>query len=115
MIGPNAATGHTSAIMAAENSVNYALRVLKPVLDGRSTIADLKIEAEHGYVDRMQADLQKTVWFSGCQSWYIRDVKGEKKWNAMSYPWSQGHFWYRSVFPTWSDWSFGVCIHSSWW
>ncbi|KAL9483335.1 hypothetical protein ACSS6W_002124 [Trichoderma asperelloides] len=108
LLGPNAATGHTSAIMAAENSVNFALRILKPVLDGKSSVVDLKVEAEQRYVDRIQADLQKTVWFSGCKSWYVRDGEDGKKWNAMSYPWSQGHFWYRSVFPTWSDWSFNV-------
>lgn len=22
----------------------------------------------------------------------------------MSYPWTQGHYWWRSLFPTWSDW-----------
>ena len=91
--------------------MNYALRILKPVLDGKASAADLKIEAERRYVNRIQSDLQKTVWFSGCQSWYVRDGEGGKKWNAMSYPWSQGHFWYRSLFPTWSDWSFSVCMH----
>ncbi|CAK7212764.1 hypothetical protein SCUCBS95973_001574 [Sporothrix curviconia] len=107
LLGPNAATGHTSAIMAAENSINFALRVIKPVLDGRSTTVDLKREAEEQYVDRIQAALQKTVWFSGCQSWYVDEstVKG-KKWNAMSYPYSQAHYWFRSLFPTWSDWQY---------
>lgn len=107
-IGPNAATGHTSAIMASENSVNYALRVIKPVLDGKASIADLKPIAEDQYVDKIQSALRKTVWFSGCSSWYVRDEPGSKLWNAMSYPWSQGHFWYRSLFPVWNDWQFQV-------
>ena len=110
LVGPNAVTGHTSVIMAAENSVNYALRVIKPVLDGRVSIASVKWEAEKEYSDRMQGALKNTVWNSGCQSWYIRNKEGaaDKTWNAMSYPWSQAHFWYRSLFPVWSDWEFRV-------
>lgn len=110
LLGPNAATGHTSAIMAAENSINYALRVIKPVLDGRASIASLKDEAERDYSDRMQTALGNTVWNSGCQSWYVTAADGnsDKTWNAMSYPWSQAHYWYRSLFPVWSDWMYRV-------
>lgn len=108
LLGPNAATGHTSAIMASENSVNYALRVIKPVLDGQASIASLKWDAEKQYSDRMQAALRNTVWNSGCQSWYVKKAGdgSETTWNAMSYPWSQAHYWYRSVFPVWEDWEY---------
>ncbi|CAK7233346.1 hypothetical protein SBRCBS47491_008577 [Sporothrix bragantina] len=107
LLGPNAATGHTSAIMAAENSINFALRLIKPVLDGEYSTVDLKREAEEHYSDDLQTALSKTVWNSGCQSWYVDEsAGGGKKWNAMSYPYSQAHYWYRSLFPTWSDWKF---------
>lgn len=110
LLGPNAATGHTSAIMASENSVNYALRVIKPVLEGRASIASLKWDAEKQYSDRLQAALRNTVWNSGCQSWYVKKASdgSEKAWNAMSYPWSQAHFWYRSLFPVRADWEYRV-------
>ncbi|KAH7029926.1 uncharacterized protein B0I36DRAFT_412440 [Microdochium trichocladiopsis] len=110
LLGPNAATGHTSAVMAAENSVNYALRVIRPVLEGSASVACLRGEAEKRYSDRMQAALRSTVWNSGCQSWYVRKADDDdgQTWNAMSYPWSQAHFWYRSVFPVWSDWEYRV-------
>jgi cation diffusion facilitator CzcD-associated flavoprotein CzcO len=110
ILGPNSATGHTSAIMAAENSINYALRIIKPVLDGKATVTEVKLEAEKKYSDKIQNDLRKTVWFSGCQSWYIKSdaKKPGQKWNAMSYPYSQAHFWYRSLFPVWSDWKIYV-------
>lgn len=106
--GPNAATGHTSALMAAENSINYALRIIKPILDGRASEVDLKMEAENEYARRIQNDLRSTVWNSGCSSWYIRDNGSGMSWNAMSYPWSQTYYWYRSRFPTWTDWSYSV-------
>ncbi|KAJ5737860.1 Flavoprotein [Penicillium malachiteum] len=101
LLGPNAATGHTSAVMASENSVNYALRVLKPVLDGKAVAVDLKEDAEVEYVNWVQEALRQRIWNAGCASWYIN----EKKWNAMAYPWTQGHYWYRSLFPVWSHWT----------
>ncbi|KAJ5555993.1 flavoprotein [Penicillium frequentans] len=104
LLGPNAATGHTSALMAAENSVNYALRILKPILDGKAASVNLKQEAEDRYVYRVQETLRNRVWNAGCNSWYIN----EKQWNAMAYPWTQAHFWWRSLFPTWSDWDLNL-------
>ncbi|KAJ5341330.1 dimethylaniline monooxygenase [Penicillium brevicompactum] len=104
LLGPNAATGHTSAMMAAENSINYALRVLKPVLYGDAASIEVTAKAEHDYVYWVQDALKKRVWNAGCLSWYLND----KNWNSMSYPWTQGHYWWRSLFPTWSDWSIKV-------
>ncbi|XRM48122.1 hypothetical protein ABZX51_011062 [Aspergillus tubingensis] len=100
LFGPNAGTGHTSALMAAENSVNYALRVLKPVFDKRADAVELSPTAEDEYSKAVQGALQKRVWNAGCQSWYIN----EKNWNAMAYPWTQAYFWYRSLFPIKSHW-----------
>ncbi|KAL2857329.1 hypothetical protein BJY01DRAFT_137718 [Aspergillus pseudoustus] len=100
LLGPNTVTGHTSAIMASENSVNYALRILKPVLDGSASSVEVKLSAEDEYVKKVQTALRDTVWNSGCNSWYVNG----KEWNATAYPWAQSHFWYRSLFPVWKDW-----------
>lgn len=111
VLGPNAATGHTSAIMASENTINYALRILKPFMDGKTDVVEIKAEAERDYALKMQEDLSHTVWNSGCQSWYVkRDAEGGATWNAMSYPYSQAHFWYRSLFPVWKDWGLKVSL-----
>ncbi|RDW68959.1 flavin-containing monooxygenase [Aspergillus mulundensis] len=101
LLGPNSLTGHSSALMAAENSVNYALRVLKPVLDGTASAVEVKADAEDAYIKKLQAAARNTVWVAGCHSWYVN----EKRWNAMAYPWTQAHFWYRSLFPVWEDWN----------
>lgn len=102
LLGPNSITGHTSAIMAIENSINYAFRILKPIFQEEATTVEIKKEAEDSYVSWMQSALQNTVWNTGCQSWY---VSANKQWNAMAYPRSQLHYWYRSLFPVWTDWN----------
>lgn len=99
--------------MASENAVNYALRIIKPILDGRATAADVKPEAEKRYVQSLQGALHKTVWYAGCVNWYLRAAPGRKAWNAMTYPWSQAHFWYRCLFPVWKDWEYSVSYKTS--
>ncbi|OIW22691.1 FAD/NAD(P)-binding domain-containing protein [Coniochaeta ligniaria NRRL 30616] len=110
LLGPNSATGHTSALIAVENSINYALRIIKPVLDGEARAAEVRLEAERAYVERIQGDLQKMVFASGCGSWYVKDVDGGRQWNAATYPWTQAYFWYRSLFPVWRDWTYSLWI-----
>ena len=95
--------------MAVENAVNYSLRVLKPVLEGRASVARLRRSAEEAYANRIQAALKETVWMSGCNNWYIRGAGG-KVWNAMTYPWSQARFWWECLFPVWSDWEYTVSL-----
>ncbi|POR39696.1 Uncharacterized protein TPAR_00120 [Tolypocladium paradoxum] len=106
LLGPNTVTGHTSAIMAIENAINYALRVIKPVIDGDATTAEVKREAEIQYSQQMQEDLHKTVWWGGCANWYNTKGRSGKQWNAMTYPHSQMHYWYKCLFPTYGDWNY---------
>ncbi|KAK3390648.1 monooxygenase [Podospora didyma] len=110
LAGPNSATGHTSVVIATENAINFALRVIKPVLDGEATRVELKREAEVKYVDELQNKLQNDTVFSkgGCRSWYFKEDKATgRKWNAFIYPYWQAYFWYRCLFPTWGDWEYG--------
>ncbi|KAG7053128.1 dimethylaniline monooxygenase [Colletotrichum scovillei] len=103
LLGPNSLTGHASTIIAAENSINFALRIIKPVLDGKGMTVEVTREAEQQYVNQMQADMQKTVWSTGCTSWYLKDTTDGKKWNGSTYPYSQAYFWYRCLFPDFGD------------
>ncbi|KAK3378768.1 hypothetical protein B0T24DRAFT_521295 [Lasiosphaeria ovina] len=127
--GPNTITGHTSVIMAIENALALALRVIEPVLDGEAAAVEVTRAAEAKYVAQVQHDLQsRTVWsHGGCRSWYHVEKEkidnkssaddaaanetaaattANKEWNGMIYPYFQLYFWYRCRFPTWSDWAF---------
>jgi cation diffusion facilitator CzcD-associated flavoprotein CzcO len=81
--GPNTATGHSSIVMASENTINYSLNFIKPILKGEVATVDVKHEAEVEYTTQIQKDLKKTVWMSGgCTSWYIT----KDGWNSTVYP-----------------------------
>lgn len=106
LLGPNTVNGHSSSIIASENSVNYSLRLVKPLLGEPKTAkgtVEVHRDAEEEYVRDIQAALRGTVWNLGCGNWYQRkhgkDDKGE--WNASTYPWNQAYFWYSCLFPTW--------------
>lgn len=95
--------------MAVENSVNFALRIIRPILHGETTTVDVKRSAEEQYHEDLQRDLRKTVWFAGCNSWYNRtDKNGKTEHNSMTYPHSQPHFWYKCLFPNYSDFTYTV-------
>ncbi|KAG0135060.1 putative monooxygenase [Tuber indicum] len=109
LTGPNSLTGHSSVIIAIENAVDYALRVLKPVLRGDASRVEVKEKSEKEYISWIQAELNKTVWNTGCTSWYTSNG-----WNAIGYPWSQLHYYYRSVFVNYKDWDITVTSHPLW-
>ncbi|KAF8903476.1 4-hydroxyacetophenone monooxygenase [Gymnopilus junonius] len=100
--GPNTVTGHTSAILVAENVIQLILSVMKPVIQGHASTVEVTAAAEVAYSKKIQAASRGRVWYSGCASWYIR----EDGWNGTLYPWSQVYCWWFSLFPKWSDWRF---------
>ncbi|KAI9670674.1 MAG: hypothetical protein M1831_005894 [Alyxoria varia] len=102
IFGPNTATGHSSVILATENMVNYALKMIKPVLDGTASSVEVKKEAEEKWTRDVQTASKNTVFINGgCGNWY---VDRETRWNGATFPWSQIYAWRRCKWPVWGDW-----------
>ncbi|KZV92273.1 4-hydroxyacetophenone monooxygenase [Exidia glandulosa HHB12029] len=99
LLGANWATGHTSTIMAIENSTNLAIKLMQPILQDKASTFEVKAAAETEYVNKVQKDLRGTVW-AGCRNWYA----SPDGWNGTLYPWSQVTFWWRCRFPHWNAW-----------
>lgn len=55
-------------LILSHSSINYALRILKPVFNDEATAVEIKKDAEDNYVSWIQGALRKTVWNAGCQS-----------------------------------------------
>lgn len=102
LYGPNAATGQHSVIFHSECQINYACRLLQPVLKG-SSAADwimVKPEAQRRDLRWVHGKLKDLVFNSGCQSWWM-DPKTKK--NTFIYPDPMFKYWLRTIFPRWSD------------
>jgi hypothetical protein len=67
--GPNTVTGHASVIFTEEAQINYALQMIKPIMQGRVKSFEVKPEASKVYNEEIQSKLRNTVYTS-CLSWY---------------------------------------------
>ena len=77
LVGPNTGLGHNSIIHMIESQMNYVVDCLN-LLDtaGPDVFLDVKPDVQQAHNADLQAQLQKTVWASGCQSWY-QDSRGK--------------------------------------
>ena len=73
LMGPNTGLGHNSMVFMIESQAHYITEAIKAMKEHRITALDVKPQAQAKFVDEVQAELQGTVWNSGCKSWYIND------------------------------------------
>jgi cation diffusion facilitator CzcD-associated flavoprotein CzcO len=73
LLGPNTGLGHNSIIYMIESQVHYIMECLR-LMDERGIHAlDPKEEVQAAYNHELQERLARTVWQSGCQSWYLTE------------------------------------------
>lgn len=71
MMGPNTGLGHNSMVFMIEAQARYIVQCIDALRDKNLTYLDVRQEAQHEYSQDVQNRLQKSVWASGCQSWYL--------------------------------------------
>lgn len=79
--GPNTFVAHTSALLASESTINYIMRIIRPVLKGDAILVEPRRQAVLQWTAGVQRKLKDTV-FPSCTSWY-QDRNG---WNSVLYP-----------------------------
>lgn len=70
LLGPNVATGHSSAIASIECQIHYVFEMMKAMQEYNVQAFQLKKSAEEKYNNWLHKKLNNTVWNGGCQSWY---------------------------------------------
>jgi cation diffusion facilitator CzcD-associated flavoprotein CzcO len=80
--GPNSGPGHNSALVYMESQIDYAVRVIKTIVDNNIKMLDVKAGVQAKYNKEIQKRLSKTNWNSGCKSWYLT----EDGFNSTMYP-----------------------------
>jgi cation diffusion facilitator CzcD-associated flavoprotein CzcO len=85
--GPNGPVGNFSLIEVAEYQMGYILQLVERIADGVCR----GISASAAALERYEADrvrsTEKTVWTTGCRSWYLDDRGIPAVW-----PWTFDHF-----------------------
>jgi len=88
LLGPNSATGHTSALIMIESQVQYVLQCLD-LMDRESLkLIEPEQEATRDFNRRLQKDMGRMVFSSGCNAWYT----DENDFNFTLWPYSALRF-----------------------
>jgi cation diffusion facilitator CzcD-associated flavoprotein CzcO len=72
IMGPNS-FGHTSLLLFVEEQVGYAVRAVKEILRLNLRELDVRPEVQDAHNRMLQRRLTKSVFASGCRSWYLTD------------------------------------------
>jgi len=85
--GPNGPVGNFSLIEVAELQFGYIMGLVERIRSGECREISATIAAmEHHEADRVEA-AKKTVWTTGCRSWYLDDRGVPATW-----PWPFDRF-----------------------
>ena len=68
--GPNTGLGHSSMVYMIETHIAHVMGALKAMDKAGARIAEPREEAFRAFVADVDAKMDKTVWASGCKSWY---------------------------------------------
>ena len=70
LVGPNTGLGHNSIIFMIECQVNYIVAALRYQRGQATPVLRLRTDVQQGDYAAAQHKMQRTVWASGCKSWY---------------------------------------------
>ncbi|MCW5828389.1 MAG: NAD(P)/FAD-dependent oxidoreductase [Deltaproteobacteria bacterium] len=70
MMGPNTGLGHNSMVFMIEAQARYAVQCIGKLRSRRLAWMDVRQDVESAQFWSIQKKLRKSVWASGCKSWY---------------------------------------------
>ena len=83
LYGPNTNLGHGTIIFMLECQIRYVRKCIERMRDKRLRTLAVRPEAQARFNAELQADLAKSVWASGCRSWYVTaDGKVQNNWSG---------------------------------
>ena len=71
LLGPNTGLGHNSIIFMIEAQTRYTMSCLKWLWSGRAGSVEVREGVQRTFNQRLDAQMRRTVWLSGCRSWYL--------------------------------------------
>ena len=89
LVGPNSGLGHNSILFMIEAQLRYIIECMHLLRQQGSDFMHVRPEVQKQFNDKVQEQANKTVWASGCTSWY-QQADGR---NFAIWPWSTWKFW----------------------
>lgn len=86
IVGPNTGLGHSSMVVMIEAQIAYVLSAIQKMRAENLSLVDVREGAQARYNQEIQRRLGKTVWASGCKSWYqTRSGKNTTLWPGFTF------------------------------
>jgi len=86
IVGPNTGLGHSSMVFMIESQVAYILSALQRMRRDSLDRVEVRPEVQRQYNDKLHARFPRTVWNSGCVSWYrTKSGKNTTLWPGFTF------------------------------
>lgn len=86
LYGPNTNLAHSSIIFMLEAQVRYVMQCIRMLLDPGLAFMNVKMSEQRKYGEQMQAQLKRSVWVAGCNSWYVNETgKVTNNWPGFTF------------------------------
>ena len=86
IVGPNTGLGHSSMVYMIESQVQYILSAVKRLSRDGWKAVDVRADAQRTYNERLHARFPRTVWNTGCASWYrAKNGKNTTLWPGFTF------------------------------
>jgi cation diffusion facilitator CzcD-associated flavoprotein CzcO len=106
--GPNGPVGNFSLIDVAELQLGYVIQLLDLLRAGATAVEPTREAAESFEAARVEAT-KRTVWVTGCRSWYLDDRGVPAAW-----PWSIDRFRDQMQTPELSEYAVTGGVPAGW-
>ena len=99
MYGPNTNLGHNSIILMIECQVRYIMQCIERLRGSDLSRLEIQRDAMNRWSEECQGALRKSVWATGCDSWYKQtDGRITNNW-----PYGTIAYWWRTRRPQFND------------
>lgn len=93
MVGPNTGLGHNSIIFMIECQAHYIIDAIRRLDIKGGDYVDVKRDVMDAFNEKLQKDVQGTVWqMGGCSSWY-QQADGK---NVAIWPYATWRYWMKT-------------------
>ena len=95
LLGPNTGLGHNSIIFMIEAQVRYVMHCLGWLFREGADEVEVRRDVQRAFNAKLKADMNRTVWQSGCHSWYLN----ENGTNSTIWPGFTVSYWWQTRQP----------------
>jgi cation diffusion facilitator CzcD-associated flavoprotein CzcO len=92
LVGPNTGLGHNSIVFMIEAQLRYVMQCIRAARQQSAKSIELRPQVQQRFNRELQARIARTVWASGCKSWYF-DRHGK---NVTLWPGFTVEYWWRT-------------------